>query len=341
MAASSTASAVFPAEWAPHAATWFTWPTNVDTWTNVMDPVRRRLAEAMKVIAEGEMVFVNVSSEEEAKEVHAYTDHHKNVITLDLPSNDSWCRDHGTTFLLKGTELRAVTWHYNAWGGKYPPFDLDEEMGSRMAAKLGIRAVQSPITLEGGALESNGEGILLTTASCVLNPNRNPTLSKSQAEEELIRQLGTPHIAWLEGDLEGDDTDGHIDNLARFVNASTVLLPRSLATKANLLALEDVGSRAGKVIQVDFLPEAASHSYQGDPLPCSHMNFLIANSCVILPSYGGPSDQEASEILASYFPDKTIYALDCKDVIRGLGAIHCLTQQVPMFEGFKGLSNEI
>lgn len=341
MAPEPIVRASFPAEWAPHAATWFTWPTNRDTWTNVMKPVRIRLAEAMKVIAEGEMVFVNVSSAAEAKEVHDFTDHHKNVITLDLPSNDSWCRDHGSTFLLSGTKLEAVTWHFTAWGQKYPPFDLDNEMGHKMAAKLGVKAVQSPLTLEGGALETNGEGILLTTASCVLNPNRNPSLTKKQAETELIKQLGTPYIGWLEGDLDGDDTDGHIDNLARFVNRSTVLIPRSLATPSNLDALNQVGDQAGLSIAVDFLPEAATHSYRGDPLPCSHMNFYITNSSVILPGYGGPSDQEAQEILASYFPDRSIYLLDCKDIIRGLGAIHCLSQQVPQHDSFVGLSNEI
>jgi agmatine deiminase len=325
---------IFPAEWRPHAATWFTWPTNVDTWTDVLDSVRRKLAEAMVEIAEGEIVFVNVSSPEEARQVATYTSGHKNVRTLDLPSNDSWCRDHGSTFLLDDDTLQAVTWQYNAWGNKYPPFDLDNGLGESMAARLGVQAKKSALTLEGGALESNGKSILLTTSSCVLNPNRNKGLQKDDAEKELSKQLGLPIIGWLEGDLPGDDTDGHIDNLARFVNENTVLMPRSLSTRQNLAELERIGNEAGLEIVVDYLPEAQPLTYEGGPLPSSHMNFYIANACVVLPCYGGPSDNEASEILQAYFPSLNIVKLDCRDVIRGLGAIHCLTQQVPMHKGF-------
>ena len=294
----------------------------------------------MVEIAEGEFVFVNVSNKEEAKDVHRLTDNHPNVRTLDLPSNDSWCRDHGATFLLEGDNLAAVTWQFNAWGNKYPPFDLDNALGAAMASVLGVQVVTSEFALEGGALETNGQGILLTTASCILNPNRNPGLTKEAAERELTSKLGLPFVGWLEGDLPGDDTDGHIDNLARFVDENTLLMPRSLYTPSNRRELERLGERAGVKLVVDFLPEAAALSYRGDPLPTSHMNFYIANSCVVLPCYGGPSDNEAAEKLASYFPTRNIVKLDCKDVIRGLGAIHCLTQQVPMHRGFVGPVSE-
>jgi agmatine deiminase len=325
---------IFPAEWVPHAATWFTWPTNVDTWTDVMDKVRRKLAEAMMAIAEGEIVLVNVSSPEEANQVHRYTDHHPNVKALNLPSNDSWCRDHGPTFLLDGGKLGAVTWHYNAWGNKYPPFDLDDALGGKMAARLNVEAATSYLTLEGGALESNGRDILLTTASCVLNPNRNPGLTKERASAELTAKLGLPVVGWLTGDLEGDDTDGHIDNLARFVSENRVLIPKALATPENLAELDRISEVSGTKLLVDYLPEAAPLMHEGGPLPSSHMNFYIANSCVVLPAYGGPSDDQAVETLADCFADRPVVKLDCRDVIRGLGAIHCLTQQVPMHDGF-------
>ncbi|MDA1028591.1 MAG: agmatine deiminase family protein [Bacteroidetes bacterium] len=326
--------AKFPAEWVPHAATWFTWPTNIDTWTDVLDPVRRKLAKAIVAIAEGEIVLVNVSNPQEAKQVHDLTENHPNVRTLDLPSNDSWCRDHGATFLLQESELKAVTWRYNAWGNKYPPFDLDDGLGECMAARMGIHAVQSQLTLEGGALESNGGQILLTTASSVLNPNRNPGLTQFQADQELSKQLGLPIVGWLSGDLEGDDTDGHIDNLARFTSERHILWPKALATPQNVDEVARIADLAGLKLTVDCLPEAKSLLYQGGPLPSSHMNFYIANACVILPTYGGPSDDEAAETLTHFFPSREIIQLDCRDVIRGLGAIHCLTQQVPLHHGF-------
>lgn len=330
---------IFPAEWSPHAATWFTWPTNVDTWTDVLDSVRRKLAEAMVHLAEGELVFVNVSSEKEARQVRDYTANHPNVKPLPFASNDSWCRDHGATFLLDGDKLEAVTWKYNAWGNKYPPFDLDNAMGAKMASFLGAQAARSNLTLEGGALESNGKSILLTTASCVLNQNRNSGLEKMEAEKELSHQLGLPFVGWLEGDLPGDDTDGHIDNLARFVNETTILMPKSLSTRQNTRELERLSQQSGTQLVVDYLPEANQLSFEGGPLPTSHMNFYIANSCVVLPCYGGPSDAEAAEKLRTYFPTRSIVQLDCKDVIRGLGAIHCLTQQVPMHAGFSASVN--
>ena len=331
---SEVSKCVFPAEWDPHAATWFTWPTNYDTWTDVLDSVRRMLAQAMVAIAHGEVILVNVSSREESKQVHEYTGHHPNVRTLDLPSNDSWCRDHGPTFVLDGTMLQAVTWNYNAWGNKYPPFDLDDALGPVMAARLGIQASQSDLTLEGGALESNGANILLTTASCVLNANRNPGLSRDQADRELSKQLGLPIVGWLSGDLDGDDTDGHIDNLVRFASEKMILMPKSIATKQNLDEIDRIGALANAKLEIRYLPEAASLNYQGGHLPSSHMNFYIANTCVILPCYGGASDDEAAEILTDLFPQRKIVRLDCRDVIRGMGAIHCLTQQVPMSSNF-------
>ncbi len=288
----------------------------------------------MVEIAQGEIVLVNVSSPDEAKQVHSFTGNHPNIRTLNLPSNDSWCRDHGATFLLQETSLKAVTWNYNAWGNKYPPFDLDDGLGATMAARLGIEAVQSHLTLEGGALESNGSNVLLTTASCVLNPNRNPGLTQTRANQELSKQLGLPIVGWLSGDLDGDDTDGHIDNLARFTSERHLLWPKSLATPQNQDEMARISDLAGLKIDIDYLPEAKPLEYQGGPLPSSHMNFYIANACVILPAYGGPSDDEAAETLAHFFPSRSIVKLDCRQVIRGLGAIHCLTQQVPMHAGF-------
>ena len=286
-------------------------------------------------IAVGEVVLVNVASEDEARQVRDLTGGHHRVRCLHLPSNDSWCRDHGPTFIFQSSRPRAVTWNYNAWGGKYPPYDLDRILGSRMASRVGVPVDTSAITLEGGALETNGRDILLTTASCVLNPNRNPDLSREAAEAELRLQLGLKHIGWFDGELDGDDTDGHIDNLIRFTSEDSILMPESLTTDENLAEVARLSAACGREITVGTLPEPDPLLHEGHPLPCSHMNFYITNACVVLPAYGGASDAEAARVLERHFPDRTIVQLDCRNIIRGLGAIHCLSQQVPSWEGIQ------
>lgn len=337
--AAVTATHIFPAEWAPHAATWFTWPANPDTWTDALDQVRKDLTKAFLAIAEGEVVLVNVASEREALQVKTLTANHPNVHCLLAPSNDSWCRDHGPTFVLpnspKDFRVHAVTWNYNAWGGKYPPFELDAELGASMAARVGVASESASITCEGGALESNGQDILLTTDSCVLNPNRNPGLTRAEAEAELRHRLGLQHIGWFDGELDGDDTDGHIDNLVRFTSPDRLLMPVSLDTPANRAEVERLRNESGRELTVEFLPEPNTLMHEGQSLPCSHMNFYIANACVVLPVYGGASDAEAERVLTRHFPNRRIVPLNCRSIIRGLGAIHCLSQQVPAWPGIR------
>lgn len=325
---------IFPAEWALHAASWFTWPANPDTWTDAIDAVRRDLASAFVEIARGEPVLVNVASAEEAEQVHELTGGHPDVVTLNLPSNDSWCRDHGPTIVMEGGRPKAITWNYNAWGGKYPPYDLDAKLGAQMAACIGVPHEKASITLEGGALESNGEDILLTTASCVLNRNRNPGLTREDAERHLIERLGLPIVGWLEGELDGDDTDGHIDNLVRFSGPYSILIAESIAGLANILELNRLEQISGRTFRMDTLPSPPVLLHEGHPLPCSHMNFYVTNACVILPTYGGESDQTAQRTLTEHFPSHNIVPVDCRSIIRGLGAIHCLSQQIPAFDGF-------
>jgi len=325
-------SRIFPAEWAPHAASWFTWPANPDTWTDALDATRQALAKAFLAIAEGEVVLVNVASAEEAEQVHRLTDHHPDVRCLHLPSNDCWCRDHGPTFVFETGRPRAVTWNYNAWGGKYPPYDLDAKLGARMAERVGVPVDTAEITCEGGALETNGRDILLTTASCILNPNRNPGLSRVGAELEFKAQLGLEYIGWFEGELDGDDTDGHIDNLIRFTAEDRILMPESLDTAENRAEFDRLSAECGRPLTWEALPEPEPLLHEGQPLPCSHMNFYITNACVILPAYGGASDAQAARVLKRHFPGRTIVPLDCRHIIRGLGAIHCLSQQVPAWD---------
>jgi agmatine deiminase len=319
----------FPAEWEPHAATCFTWPANSDTWQDVLEPVRRALARVIIAIAQGEAVFVSVADDGEAAQVHLFTDGVPNVTPLLIPSNDCWCRDHGPTIVQDAGVSQAVSWNFNSWGAKYPPFDQDAKIAKQLARFLDVPFESADITLEGGALESNGDQILLTSASCALNSNRNPGLSKAFIEAELIRRTGMPHVGWIEGDLNGDDTDGHIDNIARFVARDSVLMTEKLATDQNLAEFKRLSDETGHPINVHFLPDAAEIEHEYNPLPSTHINFYIANACVVVPTYGGKSDDRACEIIGSFFPEREVMPMDCRHVIRGLGAIHCLSQQIP------------
>jgi agmatine deiminase len=287
---------------------------------------------------------------------------------LEVPTNDAWCRDHGAIFVLGSGEANAprpagasgsprpagapasprpaggsgsprpaaaVDFIYNGWGGKYPPFDRDAAVAGAMAHRCGIPRIASPLVLEGGALDTNGDGVLMTTASCVLNPNRNPGLTRKEAEAELGRLLGTHTTLWVEGDLEGDDTDGHIDNLARFVSPRDILMvasadssdPHYEGLSNAFKALSGTSEKLG--ISVHALPLPPAVMYDSHRLPASHANFYIGNQVVLLPAYGGASDREAEALLKRFFPDRRVVPIDCTDLVWGLGAFHCLTQQVP------------
>jgi agmatine deiminase len=324
---------VFPAEWSEHSATWFTWPRNPDTWTDVLEAVRREVAKAMVHIAKGEKVYVNVSSAEEAEQVRELTDGIGGITCLPFESNDSWCRDHGPTFVKTDIGAAGICWNYNGWGGKYPPFDLDEALAAKMTGAIGTAIQTSSIVLEGGALETNGSDILLTTASCVLNPNRNPGLSRTDAEQELSHRTGMAQIGWVEGDLPGDDTDGHIDNLARFAGKDRILIDERILLEANTVEIQRLSRSTGRDIKLIPIPAAPSIEHEGNPLPTSHLNFYITNAVVLVPAYGGNSDGRSIDIIQNCFPDREVVAMNCREVIRGLGAIHCLTQQVPALDG--------
>lgn len=324
-----------PAEWEPHEGTWFSWPHNRETWPDGLQETERALATGVRLLAEGERVFLNVLDADHARRVDHLVGRNENVEYVVLPTNDAWCRDHGATWVFDAAGQRlAVNWNYNAWGGKYPPFDLDRRVAQRMAAHIGDPVEHVDITFEGGAVETNGEGTLLTTASCLLNPNRNPELDADRAEVLLGRVLGATRVVWLGGELEGDDTDGHIDNLARFANPTTVLFP---------LAPDDAAHQAGFLQNRDILqrqlpsgfslleaphPDPVCHG--GVRLPASYMNFYIGNSHVLMPAFGGRKDEIMQELLAELFPDREIAPISCTEVIRGLGALHCLSQQVPL-----------
>jgi agmatine deiminase len=236
-----------------------------------------------------------------------------------------------------GREQLILDWGYNAWGGKYPPFELDDVVPTRIARELGIPVVSPGIVLEGGSIDVNGAGLLLTTEQCLLNPNRNPTLSRTEIEGYLRDFLGVGKILWLGDGIEGDDTDGHIDDLTRFTDPGTVVTvveedPRDSnygPLRDNLERLRGMTDEAGRPFRIVELPMPPALYQDGQRLPASYANFYIANGLVLVPVFGCDRDAEALAIIAGCFPGRRVVGIDCRDVVVGLGTLHCLSQQVP------------
>jgi len=332
-----------PAEWTAHQATWLSWPHNPETWPVGLEAVERIMAQAVRALRAGEVVHINVLDRDHEARVRAQLGPDEGAYPVryhHIPTNDAWCRDHGALFVVRpGREapLVAVDWGYNAWGGKYPPYDLDDAVPRHMAEALDVPCIPAGMVLEGGSVEVNGTGLLLTTAACLLNPNRNPHLTRPEIEQCLREMLGVERILWLAGELAGDDTDGHIDNLARFVSEDTVVtvverdpLEENYAVlQDNVARLREMKTLEGQPLRVIGLPMPSPIYLDGTRLPASYANFYVGNRVVLLPCYRDAKDAVAAAILRDLFPDRRIVGLDCTEVTRGLGAFHCLTQQVP------------
>jgi agmatine deiminase len=341
-----------PAEWAPHRGTWLSWPHRESSWPGKFAPVPGVFVEIVRHLVPHEEVHLNVSSPEMEADVRALLARsgvelgprggRPRVVFHQNPTNDAWCRDHGPIFLQRETasgrkEEAIVDWGFNAWGGKYPPFDLDDVIPSRIGKKYGIRVFLPGIVMEGGSLEVNGKGTLITTESCLLNPNRNPGLSRQQIEQRLQDFLGVTNILWLGDGIEGDDTDGHVDDLTRFVDESTVVTvveddPRDsnyAPLKENLERLRGMRDQDGRPLKVVSLPMPPAMQHDGQRLPASYANFYIGNGVVLLPAYHPPTDTTARDILQRHFPTRRVVLVDSRDLVWGLGSFHCVTQQWP------------
>jgi agmatine deiminase len=331
-----------PAEWEPHAATWLSWPRREgisfpDSYDRVLPALRAMVA----ALLESEAVNINVcNGAHEAEARAALAGLPNECLTFyRIPTNEPWCRDHGPIFLTRAEEprLAVVDWNFNAWGGKYPPFDLDDVVPTRVAERLKLPVYYPGMILEGGSIELNGRGALLTTESCLLNPNRNPELTREQIEQRLRDYLGVREIFWLGDGIEGDDTDGHIDDLTRFVSETAVVTvvednpadPNYGPLQANLERLRNL-TIGGEPLKVATLPMPAKIVRENLRLPASYANFYIANECVFLPTFADRNDPIAIELLEDAFPTRRIVPIDCRELIWGLGAFHCLTQQQPL-----------
>ena len=338
-----------PAEWAPHHATWISWPHNRETWPGKFEAVEPAMTRIVAALAASENVFVNVLSAQHGEHVAELLDaaaiDARRIRLFEFPTNDAWCRDHGAIFVTRdGPEpLAAVDCDYNAWGGKYPPWDLDTRVAARMAQALDVPRYEGGLVLEGGSIDVNGAGALLTTEQCLLNPNRNSHLDRAQIEERLRALFGVEQVIWLGDGIVGDDTDGHVDDLARFVARDTVVtVVEPNASDDNHVALTENVERLhrtrladGTPLRVVELPMPAPVFHDGERLPASYANFYIANTTVLLPVFGDPNDEVAIGYLGECFPTRTIVPIDCRDLVWGLGAIHCLTQQLPAAGGLE------
>ncbi len=333
----------FPAEWEKHTATWLSWPHKEASWPGKIDTIYPVYAKFIKALTEGELVNINVNDERMKEQALLCLNAEKADLSkinfFLFPTNDAWCRDHGPAFLINPKEHKKmiVDWGYNAWGGKYPPYDLDDVIPTRIAEYYKIPVVNPGIVMEGGSVEFNGKGTLLTTTSCLLNPNRNPHLTQKQLEEYLINYYGAEHILWLGDGIDGDDTDGHIDDITRFVNSDTVVTviednkddENYEPLQENLKALKKMRLENGKQINIAELPMPAAVVYDDQRLPASYANFYIGNAAVIVPTFKDKNDDKALQILSKLFTDRKVIGLDSTDIIWGLGSFHCLSQQEP------------
>ena len=334
----------FPAEFAKHDATWLSWPHKEASWPGKIKTIYPVYAQFIKLVAEGEKVNINVVDAAMKSQALEYLTKASadlnNIRFLMHPTNDAWCRDHGPAFLInpKAEQKKIIVdWGYNAWGGKYPPFDLDDNIPTLIATHYQIPVVYPGIVMEGGSVDFNGRGTVLTTTSCLLNTNRNPHLNQAQVEDYLRRYYGVTNILWLGDGIIGDDTDGHIDDLTRFVNETTVVTVVEENKKdenynilqENLKTLQQLKLEDGKSLNIIELPMPGAVIHEDMRLPASYANFYISNKYVVVPTFRDKNDDRALEILQTCFPDRTVVGLDSWDIIWGLGSFHCLSQQEP------------
>jgi agmatine deiminase len=335
-----------PAEWEPHVGTWFSWPRPEGiSFPGKYDTVPPVYAELIKNLVTVEEVHINVWHAEMEEWVRGLLTANKTPLDRvsfhHFPSYEPWCRDHGPIFVVReqnGRHERAIVdWGYNAWGGKYPPFDLDDAVPQHVARFRSLPLFSPGIVMEGGSIEVNGRGTLITTEACLLNPNRNPHLSKKQIEQYLCDYLGVKKILWLGDGIVGDDTDGHVDDLTRFINPTTVVTvvehdptdENYHPLQENLKRLRTLHDQDEQPLRVVELPMPGKIEHDGQRLPASYANFYIANEMVLVPTYRDPNDKPTLEILQREFQDRRVIGVDSTELIWGLGSFHCVSQQEP------------
>ena len=334
----------FPAEFAPHDAIWLSWPHKEESWPGKIASIYPSYTEFVKIVSLTERVCINVVNEKmrnAAQKMLQLAGVNLERVQFYLhPTNDAWCRDHGPAFLLRDNAVDPkviLDWNINAWGGKYPPYDLDDVIPTRIGEALGLPVFHPGIIMEGGSVDFNGAGTVMTSKSCLLNPNRNPHLNQDQIEKYLSDYYGIDQVLWVSDGIVGDDTDGHIDDTVRFVNEDTVitvvdsnvLSANHEILQQNLKELKQMRLLNGKQLNIVELPMPAEVIYEGQSLPASYANFYISNGHIIVPTFKCDADDKAMQIIQSCFPSREVVGIDSTDIIWGLGSFHCLSQQEP------------
>lgn len=334
----------FPAEFAEHEATWLSWPHKEASWPGKIDAIYPNYALFIKYLALSEKVRINVANEA----MKQFAIGHLEKVGADLaqveffmhPTNDAWCRDHGPAFLINpdaAIKKVIVDWNYNAWGNKYPPYDLDDVIPTLIGKHFNIPVYNPGIVMEGGSVEFNGMGTLLTSTCCLLNENRNPHLNQHEIENYLHNFYGVDQILWVADGIVGDDTDGHIDDTVRFVNADTVITvvesnkqdENYELLQTNLKQLKGMRLLNDKQLNIVELPMPDAVIYEDQRLPASYANFYISNQHVIVPTFRCDKDDKALQIIQDCFSKREVVGIDSTDIIWGLGSFHCLSQQEP------------
>jgi agmatine deiminase len=334
----------FPAEFATHEATWLSWPHKEASWPGKIDTIYTPYCNFIKELTKGEIVRINVNT----TAMKAFAMLHLQEAGVDPdkveffmhPTNDAWCRDHGPAFIInpKAKDKKAIIdWDYNAWGNKYPPFDLDDVIPTLIGKEFKLPVFYPKIVMEGGSVEFNGKGTILTSRACLLNKNRNPHLTQTEIEKYLCDYYGAEQILWVDEGIIGDDTDGHIDDTVRFVNTDTVITvvegkktdENYEILQTNLKQLKEMRLINGKQLNIVELPMPDAVIYEDQRLPASYANFYIANQSVIVPTFRCNKDDKALDIIQTCFKDRQVIGINSTDIIWGLGSFHCMSQQEP------------
>ncbi|MFZ9262721.1 MAG: agmatine deiminase family protein [Chitinophagaceae bacterium] len=334
----------FPAEFAPHQSTWLSWPHKEASWPGKIEKIFPSYIAFIKTLVRFEDVNINVCDavmQTKASQMLVDAGVDMNRVHFFIhPTNDAWCRDHGPAYLLNRndpTKKAIVDWNYNAWGNKYPPFDLDDVIPTKIGKALGLEVFHPGIIMEGGSVDFNGAGIVMTSTACLLNQNRNPHLNQGQIEQYLMDYYGQDQVLWVDEGIVGDDTDGHIDDTVRFINEDTVVTvveenkqdENYELLQHNLRQLQKMRLLNGKQLNIIEIPMPEDVIWEGQRLPASYANFYIANKQVVVPTYRCDRDDKVMAIIQGCFPDREIIGIDSTDIIWGLGSFHCLSQQEP------------
>jgi agmatine deiminase len=346
-----------PPEWARHVGCFLAWPHNRDTWPDKFDVIPPIYAEMVAKIVRFDSVRLGVTDEKQINQVREtffeaarrtakdMPGAMRPIDIFHLPTNDAWIRDYGPIFVNRlasaatsaGPNQIALDWRFNSWGEKYGAFDLDDVVPQKLGFRYGFEVIEPGIVLEGGSIDVNGAGSLLTTESCLLNPNRNPTLSRAEIEDYLRTYLGVTNVLWLGDGIAGDDTDGHIDDLARFVAPDTIVTvveddPADVNYKVlqdNLARLRAMRDQDGRPFKIETLPMPPAVIHEDTRLPASYANFYIANRAVLMPRFDCSQDNAAASTLSRLFPGRIVVGVPSTDLVWGLGSVHCLSQQHP------------